>query len=106
MILIRTKHVKVGDTVKIIAGAQKGIVGAILSIDKKKAVATIKNVANRIKFLKKQNNADSKQIEIQKPIHVSNLMLWDEATNSCSRIGYKMINKQKIRYFKKSGLIL
>lgn len=106
MISMITKHVKVGDTV---AGAQKGVIGAILSIDKKKAVATISTVEKRIKFLKKQNNnteANSKQIEIQKPIHVSNLMLWDNVSNNCSRVGYKFVNQQKKRYFKKSGYIL
>ncbi len=103
------KHVKIGDTVKIIAGAQKGTLGTISSINKKKAVASISTVEKRIKFLKKQSNnseKNSKPIEIPKFIHISNLMLWDKASNNCSRIGYKIVNQEKRRYFKKSGYIL
>lgn len=109
MILTISKHVKVGDTVKIIAGAQKGTIGIISFINQKKAIATISTVEKRIKFLKKQNsNSENapKSIEIPKYIHVSNLMLWDNASNNCSRIGYKIVNDQKKRYFKKSGYIL
>ena len=38
MISMISKHVKIGDTVRIIAGAQKGVIGAILSIDKSKSI--------------------------------------------------------------------
>jgi large subunit ribosomal protein L24 len=109
MISIKNKHVKLGDTVKIIAGSQKGIIGTISFLNKKKALAIISGVERRIKFLKKQNNNSekgSKQIEIEKLIHVSNLMLWDKVSNNCSRIGYKIVNQQKKRYFKKSGYLL
>jgi ribosomal protein L24 len=34
---------------------------------------------------------------------MSNFLLWDEKNNKASRIGYKLIENIKQRYFKKSG---
>jgi ribosomal protein L24 len=45
-------------------------------------------------------------MELQIPIHISNVMLWDKEANLSSKIGYKLINNEKKRYFKKSGNIL
>jgi large subunit ribosomal protein L24 len=99
-------HVKVGDKIKIIAGNQKGLVGTIRSVITKKSVAIIDGILPRIKYKKQTANSEQKKIEIQLPIHISNLMLWDEKNNKASRIGYKLIENIKKRYFKKSGNIL
>jgi len=99
-------HVKVGDKIKIIAGNQKGLVGTIRSLITKKSVAIIDGILPRIKYKKQNANSDQKKIEIQLPIHISNLMLWDDKNNKASRIGYKLIENIKKRYFKKSGNIL
>jgi len=99
-------HVKVGDKIKIIAGNQKGLVGTIRSLITKKSVAIIDGILPRIKYKKQTANSDQKKIEIQLPIHISNLMLWDDKNNKASRIGYKLIENIKKRYFKKSGNIL
>jgi len=99
-------HVRVGDKIKIIAGNQKGLVGTIRSLITKKSVAIIDGILPRIKYKKQTANSDQKKIEIQLPIHISNLMLWDDKNNKASRIGYKLIENIKKRYFKKSGNIL
>jgi len=39
-------------------------------------------------------------------IHLSNVMLWDKETNVASKIGYKLFDGQKKRYFKKSGKVV
>ena len=96
-------HVKVGDKIKIIAGNQKGLVGTIKFLIGKKSVAIIDTILPRIKYKKQNQNSEAKKIEIELPIHTSNLMLWDEKNNKASRIGYKLIENIKQRYFKKSG---
>jgi len=45
-------------------------------------------------------------VELATWIHLSNVMLWDKETTQASRIGYKTIEGQKKRYFRKSGNIL
>jgi large subunit ribosomal protein L24 len=116
----KIKHVKIGDQVKILTGNQKGLIGTILSLDKKHETAVIDSVKNRERYLskkekereeEKQSTADEKKElpnmkEIKINIHISNLMLWDKTANLASRIGYKLIEKKKIRYFKKSGNLL
>lgn len=95
-------HVKVGDRVKVITGNQKGLLGNIVALNTKKATAILDSIAPR----KKRSKKTQEEIELQIPIHISNIMLWDTKANNCSRIGYKIQNEEKKRYFKKSGNIL
>lgn len=96
-------HVKIGDKVKVISGKQKGFIGVITSLVSKKSVVFLDGVTPRIKFKKTPQGGEAQRIEIQIPIHLSNVMLWDKEANNASKIGYKMVNDQKVRYFKKSG---
>jgi large subunit ribosomal protein L24 len=99
-------HVKVGDTIKVIAGNQKGLIGSIKSIFSKKSLVVVEGVAPRIKYVKNQQGGDSKQIELPVSIHISNVMPWDAVAKAAGRIGYKVTDNKKVRYFKKSNNIL
>ena len=99
-------HVKIGDKVKVIAGNQKGFIGVIASLITKKSVVILNGITPRIKFVKNPQGEDAKKVEIQIPIHTSNVMLWDKEANVASKIGYKIVNEKKVRYFKKSGNIV
>ena len=96
-------HVKVGDKVKVIAGNHKGLIGVITMVNQKKLVANIDGVIPRIRYAKNPQGGEARKMEIPISIHISNLMLWDTENNTSSRIGYKTINDQNQRYFKKSG---
>ena len=99
-------HVKIGDKVKVISGKQKGFIGIITSMVTKESIVFLDGITPRIKFKKNPQGQESIKSEIQIPIHSSNVMLWDNQQNIASKIGYKMINDQKVRYFKKSGNIV
>jgi large subunit ribosomal protein L24 len=96
-------HIKIGDKVKIISGNQKGIIGTINTVLTKKSIVYIDGISPRLKTMKNSRDGETKQIDLQIPIHLSNVMLWDNQQNVASRIGYKMVENQKKRYFKKSG---
>ena len=96
-------NLKVGDTIKIIAGNQKGLIGNITSVFRKESLVVIEGVVPRIKYIKNKQGGEAKQVELPVPIHISNVMLWDETSQASSRIGYKIIENKKYRYFKKSG---
>ena len=98
----RSCHIKVGDKVKVITGTNKGIVGTINSILFKKSIVFIEEILPRIKYIKNTQGEESKKVEIKTPIHISNVMLWDKEANLSSKIGYKLINNEKKRYFKKA----
>ena len=99
-------HIKIGDKIKIITGNHKGVIGTITSIIFKKSIVFIQEISPRIKYLKNNQGEEQKKVELQIPIHVSNVMLWDSETNSPSKIGYKIIDNKKYRYFKKSGKVI
>lgn len=103
-----TNHIKVGDRVKVIAGNQKGILGNVLSIFQKKSMVIIDGVLPRIKYVKNSQgqSQEAKKVEIPLSIHISNLMLWDKNASKPSRIGYKIDEGKKTRYFKKSGTLI
>ncbi|MFA5719866.1 MAG: 50S ribosomal protein L24 [Acholeplasmataceae bacterium] len=110
-------HIKVGDTVAVIAGKNK------YTIDKKgKKTRTTGTVLrsfpkeNRVlvqgvNMVKKhqaptQTNESGTIVTIEAPIHVSNVMIVDPKLGVPTRIGYKIVNGEKVRYAKKSGEIL
>jgi len=99
-------NVKIGDTIKIIAGNQKGLIGNITSVFRKKSLVVVEGVVPRIKYIKNKQGGDPKQVELSVPIHLSNVMLWDKVAQVASRIGSKMVDNKKVRYFKKSGNVI
>lgn len=103
---IKKTHVKIGDKVKVISGGQKGFIGTISSILRAKSIITIEGILPRIKYVKSRNEGESSKIELPVFIHVSNVMLWDNQTQTAGKIGYKIINNEKKRFFKKSGNVL
>ena len=96
-------HLKIGDKVKIITGNNKGFIGKIGSINSKDSTVTIEGIIPRIKYLKDRQSGETKKLELQLAIHSSNVMLCDVTSNVASRIGYKVVEGKKVRYFKKSG---
>nr|AYO28277.1 ribosomal protein L24 [Synura sphagnicola] len=99
----KKSHLKLGDKIQVISGMQKGTIGTISSLFLKQSIAYIDSIQPRQKSTKAKNNEPSKTIEIQIPIHISNIMLWDTKLNQPSRIGYQFVGQKKMRYFKKSG---
>jgi large subunit ribosomal protein L24 len=97
---------KIGDRIKIIAGDEKGKVGNIVSINRKKSLVSIDSIPNKEKFIKDKEESkenERKAVKILNFIHYSNVMAWDPQANKVSRIGYKYENNKKKRFFKKSG---
>ena len=102
----RNCHIKIGDQVKIITGDHKGEIGTISSINFKNSILFIQEISPRIKYSKNPQGGESKKVELQIPINISNVMLWDSENNMVSKIGYKIIENKKCRYFKKSGKVI
>ena len=103
---LNTKGLKVGDKIKVITGNKKGLLGNIFSICTKKKTLIVDSMTSREKNIKSLKKDDPKKIYIPRSLNISNVMLWDASSNACSKVGYKMINGEKKRYFKKSGNIL
>lgn len=97
-------NLKVGDKVIVIAGSNKGKEGTIKKVLTKEERVIVEGV-NIVKKHQKGNGQESGGIlEIEAPIHRSNVMLIDPKTKKPTRIGHSIDkNNKKIRISKKSN---
>ena len=98
-------HIKKGDTVKIIAGNDKGKTGKILEVNKSKYRAVIEGANMVTKHVKPSAaNPEGGIQQTEAAIHISNIMIIDPSSGDASRIGRKKNDDGKLqRYSKKSG---
>ena len=95
--------IKVGDKVVVIAGSCKGSEGKIKKVLKKEDRVIIEGV-NLVKKHQKGNGQESGGIlEIEAPIHASNVMIIDPKTKKPTRIGKKIDKDKKVRIAIKSS---
>ncbi|WBW49634.1 50S ribosomal protein L24 [Peptoniphilus equinus] len=95
-------RIKKGDTVKVIAGKDKGKTGKVLKTFPKLDKVIVENVNIVTKHLKPRGPQQPGGIEKQEaPIHVSNVAYFDGS--KATRIGYKFEDGKKVRFAKSTG---
>lgn len=95
---------KVGDSVVIIAGKDRGKSGSISRIFKTKNQVLVEGINKKIKHIKKRDGEAGERVEFFAPLHLSNIAIVDPEKKVASRIGYVTNSKgEKIRIYKKSG---
>lgn len=94
-------HVKKGDTVQVMSGKDKGKQGVILKAMPSKNRVVVEGV-NVIKKHAKPSQANPQGgiLEIEAPIHVSNVMPLDPKTGKPTRVGFKVVDGKKVRVAK------
>ena len=94
--------IKQGDTVKVIAGKDKGKTGTILLTLKETDQVVIEgvNIAKRHQK-NKRSRSQGQIIEKSMPIHVSNISLMEG--DKTVRAGYMMEGEKKVRISRASG---
>lgn len=99
-------HVKKGDQVQVITGKDKGKQGVILKAMPSKNRVIVEGVNVMKKHAKpSQGNPQGGILEIEAPIHASNVMPIDPKTGKPTRVGYKVVDGKKVRVAK-SGEVL
>ncbi|KAL5976086.1 hypothetical protein ACLOJK_020416 [Asimina triloba] len=130
--VLHKMHVKVGDTVKIISGREKGKIGEINQVIKHKSMVIIKDMNLKTKHVKSKEEGEPGQIiksyqalqglgrgihvcsltllgykEVEAPIHSSNVMLYSKEKEVASRVGHKFLEDgTRVRYLIKTGEII
>ena len=97
--------VKVGDQVTVIAGKDKGKTGRVIKTLKKDNKVVVEGI-NIIKKHVKPNrmNEVGSIVEVEAPIHSSNVMIVDPKTKKPTKVRIEEDNKgKKIRISKKSN---
>ncbi|MCF6347059.1 MAG: 50S ribosomal protein L24 [Flavobacteriaceae bacterium] len=97
--------IKTGDTVKVMAGDDKGQEGKIVKILKDKNKAIVEGVNMVSKHTKPSaQNPQGGISKFEAPIHISNLMILEKGETT--KVGYRMDGDKKVRYSKKSKEII
>lgn len=91
--------IKKGDTVRVIAGKDKGKEGKVLAVDVKNSTVVVENVA-MVKKHTKPNAANQAGgiVEKEAAISASNVML--VVDGKTTRVGFKMDGDKKVRIAK------
>ena len=81
-----------GDRVQVIAGDDKGKIGRVLSVDETKQ----RVIVEKVNFIKRHTKAkrqglQSGILEREAPIHLSNVMLYDDKAGRGTRIGSRVL---------------
>jgi len=99
------KKIKKGDDVIVTTGKDKGKRGTVLRV--KNAFLVVVEGVNKVK---KHTKPDPNKgvaggiVEMEKPIQVSNVAIFNSATKKADRVGFKTLeDKRKVRYFKSNG---
>jgi len=91
----------------VLAGKDKGNRGSVLSVaDEFVLVSGI----NKVKKHQKPNPVKGTTggiVEIEKPIHISNIAIYNASTKKADRVGVKSLEDgRKVRVFKSSGEVI
>ena len=99
------KRIRKGDEVIVLAGRDKGKRGTVLRrVD---ADHVVVEGVNRVKKHQRPNpmkNQTGGIVELDKPIHISNVALFNPATKKADRAGIKVLaDGRRVRAFKANG---
>lgn len=97
--------IKKGDTVKVIAGNDKGVSGTVLKVlveERKLVVEGVKKIKRHTK--PSAANPQGGIVEKESPIDISNVMLVDGGATT--RVGRKLVDGEIKRFAKKTDKIL
>ena len=91
---------KTGDTVKVLAGENKGQQGVVKKVLREKNKAIVEGVNMVSKHQKPSaSNPQGGIVEMEAPLHISNLTLLDKDGNP-TKVGYRTENGKKVRFAK------
>jgi large subunit ribosomal protein L24 len=101
------KKIKKGDDVIVITGRDKGKRGTVLRVDESRVLV---EGANKVKKHERPNpmkNTTGGIIEKEMPLHISNVALYNPATQKADRVGIKVMESGKrVRYFRSNGEVI
>lgn len=102
--------IKTGDTVRILAGKDRGKQGKVLQVfpSMERVVVEGLNMAVRHLRTRRRDQAGQK-IQFPAPLHVSNVQIVSGKSGTRGRVGYKFIEKEgkqvKIRVLRRKGTV-
>lgn len=100
-------RIRKGDQVLVIAGKNKGQRGDVLRVAGGRVFVTNVNIIKRHTKANPQANQPGGIVEREASIHLSNVQLFNPASNKGERVGTKMLEDgRKVRVFRSSGEVV
>jgi large subunit ribosomal protein L24 len=98
------RHIKSGEQVMVITGADKGKVGRVLKIIPNQDRVVVEGINRVWKHVRpSQRNPQGGRIQKDAPIHISNVMPLDPTTNKGTRVKFEVREGVKHRIATGSG---
>jgi large subunit ribosomal protein L24 len=98
------RHVKQGDQVMVITGADKGKTGRVLRVIPSKSRLVVEGINRVWKHVRpSQRHPQGGRIQKDAPIHMSNVMPLDPSRNGGTRVKFEMRDGRKHRIAVRSG---
>lgn len=92
------------DQVIVIAGRDKGKRGEVVRVlDNDRLVVSGVNMVKKHQRANPQSNRQGGIVDQEAPIHVSNVAIYNEESDRRDRVGIRMEEGQRVRYFKSDG---
>ena len=100
-------RIKRDDTVKVIAGRDKGKVGRVLRVIPEDGRVVVEGVHKVRRAQRPVGDQAGAIIEKELSVHVSNVALWDSAAGATVKVGYKNTEDgKKVRVNRKTGAVI
>jgi large subunit ribosomal protein L24 len=94
-------HIKKGDTVYVISGEDKGKTGKVLRVIVEEKRAIVEGLHMVSKHTKPNaKNPQGGIVQMEAPIHISNLNPIDPKTGKATRVGRKLVDGKLVRIAK------
>jgi large subunit ribosomal protein L24 len=101
------ERIRKGDEVIVIAGRDKGKRGVVLArVDDRHVTVEGVNVVKKHVRPNPMKGVAGGIVDKTMPIDISNVMLFNPATNKGDRVGFKVVDGKKVRVFKSNGAVV
>ena len=108
--MARRPRIRRDDTVKVISGKDSGKTGRVLRVEPRRQRVFVEGLNIQKRHQRPRTRRDTQRaqelggvIEVEGPIHVSNVMLLDPGSGDPTRVGIKREGARRVRVAKKSG---
>lgn len=102
------RRIRKGDEVIVIAGKDKGRTGKVITISSQERL-----LVENVNVVKRHTKPDPNKgtsggiVEKEMPIHISNIALYNPATQKGDRVGVRTLaDGKRVRYFKSNGEVV
>jgi large subunit ribosomal protein L24 len=98
--------IKKEDNVMIMAGKDRGKTGKVVAVLTKKNRVVVEGLNMVKKHQKPAPNREGGIVDMEAPVHMSNVMIVDPSDNKPTRVGFEVRDGQKLRVSRRTGTVL